>query len=105
MPSDALTREEIAITVAKRLGITIDDAERVVRETLNVVRENIVGQRPIILKNFGTFKIVRHKARIARCPRPGCHTDTLFEIPEHNAVSFRVSRSLKAAVISKPLVR
>jgi nucleoid DNA-binding protein len=105
MPDNALTRQEVATAVAKRLGITVKDTERVVSEAISVIVESIESCRTVRIRGLGSFSVVRKKGRLYPCPRPGVHEGELFEIPDHNAVKFVMSLKLKDKVMRKPLVQ
>lgn len=80
-----MTKNELISKVAKDAQITKAAAEKAVASiTQNITKTLAKGDR-VYLRGFGTFAVVRRKARTGRNPRTG----QTIHIPAHKAVSFR----------------
>ena len=66
------TRQELVNLISANQGMTLKDADRVVRINFNALRELIGQRRTVELRGFGTFIIrVRDARDNARDPRTG----------------------------------
>ena len=70
------------------------EAAAAVDAVLNAVTSTLKKGQTVTLVGFGTFKVVKRKARTGRNPRTG---DTI-KIPAKNIPVFRAGSELKAAV-------
>lgn len=90
-----MTKNELIFTVAaKHLRIPVRDVERVINETLAVIRCELVADREVNLIGFGKFSVRTVAARKGRNPRTGED----ITIPAHKYPTFKAGKSLKQAV-------
>jgi integration host factor subunit beta len=66
-----MTKKEIARKIAKQFGITQLLALEAVQMVFDRIRETLLDEGRIELRNFGVFEVKRRRARKARNPRTG----------------------------------
>jgi nucleoid DNA-binding protein len=71
--------------------LTTDGPNDVVRQVFETVTDVLLREGRVEIRGFGTFELVRRKARKARNPRTGSHVD----VPATTVVRFKPSRLLK----------
>ena len=64
-----MTKRELVIDVAERLGYTQNEVANVVQATLDAITESLVAGHRIEVRNFGVFEVKKRDARIGRNPR------------------------------------
>ena len=64
-----MNKAQLIDEVAKKSGLSKKDAKGAVEATIETIKKNI--KKGVTLVGFGTFKIVRRKARIGRNPQTG----------------------------------
>ena len=69
--------------VAKKAGLSKKDAGNAVNATIETIKKNV--KKGVTLIGFGTFKVVRRKARIGRNPQTG----EKIKIKAKNVVKFK----------------
>jgi len=89
-----MNKSELAIRMVKDSGITKSDALKVIDGIIDTITEEIKSNNKITLVGFGSFKLVRRKAKKGRNPRTG---DTIT-IPGKNVVKFVPGKKLKELV-------
>jgi DNA-binding protein HU-beta len=88
------TKQLIEI-VAKETKLTKAQAQVAVKATLSTIKKTVSKKKESVqLTDFGTFKVVKRKARNG--VKPG--TTERIKIPAKNVVRFSVGRGLKKAV-------
>lgn len=75
-------------------GVSRSDCAAVVNAFLNAVKGAVVEHRNIEIRGFGTFKVHRRRARMARNPRTG----EPVQVPERMVPVFKPSRLLREKV-------
>ncbi len=91
-----MTKRDIALKVADKIGMTQRDAAEVVNQTLNVIVDSLSAGGHIELRGFGVFEIVTQKGRIGRNPNnPG----VAIPIPPRKVVKFRAGQKLAQNVL------
>jgi len=89
-----MTKEEFISRIAKETGISKALAEKVVNSfTSNVTRVLKRGER-LSLTGFGTFSVVRRRARKGRHPQTGKE----IKIPSTRVARFKPGKLLKAEI-------
>ena len=78
-------------------GITKKDCGAVVDAFLNAVKQALAEGRHIEIRGFGTFKVRRRRARMARNPRTG----DPVRVPARAVPIFKPSRLFKEDVASR----
>lgn len=89
-----LTKADIIVEVANKVGLSKDQAEKTVNALLDEVTIALSGDRKIALTGFGTFYTSD------RAPREGLNPQTKkrIMIPSAKVAKFRVGKNLKKAV-------
>lgn len=89
----ALTKAQIADSIAKKIGIT----KKVAAEMLNHLSQLAYkeAKNSFTLPGLGKLVLVKRKARIGRNPQTGA----ALKIPAKKVVKFRVAKACKDAVL------
>jgi len=65
-----LNKENLANIIHKKIGLSNVISIKIVNDLLNIFNDNIkIGN--LILKNFGTFKLINKNERVGRNPKTG----------------------------------
>jgi integration host factor subunit beta len=93
-----VTKRELVIDVAERLGYTQNEVSDVVQGTLDAIVQLLAEGQRLEIRNFGVFEVKKRDARIGRNPRTG------EEVPiEAKRVgSFKPGKALKEIVQNPP---
>jgi len=94
---DAMTKIAIIKAVAEELNITQLAAKQIVQQVLDAIKDTLVEDRRIELRNFGVLEVRERRARKARNPRTG--ESVLVE--KKHVVVFKAGKELAAAVQGK----
>ncbi|MFP6581905.1 MAG: HU family DNA-binding protein [Candidatus Hydrogenedentota bacterium] len=86
-----MTKRELVIQVANRLGMTQNEVSDVVQTMFDTVTETLVQGDRLEIRNFGVFEVKSRDARIGRNPRTGEEVP----IPAKRVASFRPGKVLK----------
>lgn len=89
-----MTKADIVEKIALGTGLTKLETEAIVEGFLSSVIEALKDGHGIEIRGFGTFKVKRKKARLARNPKTG---EKVF-VDEHYVPTFKFSRDFKAIV-------
>ena len=86
-----LTKKEIVNSMYMQLGFPKKVCENLIEDLLNIILDEIIKNKKVKIKNFGTFILRYKKSRIGRNPK------TLEKklISERNVVLFKPSKDLK----------
>lgn len=86
-----MTKRDLVIQVASKLGLTQNEVSTIVQETLDTITGSLVEGHRLEIRNFGVFEIKERDARIGRNPRTG------EEVPiaQKRVASFRPGKTLK----------
>lgn len=89
-----MTKRELVIEVAERLGYTQNEVANVVQCTLDAITESLATGQRLEIRNFGVFEVKSRDARIGRNPRTG------EEVPinRKSVATFKPGKALKARV-------
>lgn len=82
------------VTNAIGPGVTKKDCALIVDGLLNAIKQALETQNNIEIRGFGTFKVRRRKARVARNPRTGERVD----VPARMVPVFKPSKDLRGRV-------
>lgn len=82
---------DIARHVAEALDIKDQDAMRIVNEIINAIRETVVENGRLEIRNFGIFQIKQRKPKIGRNPK----TKVEYPIPQRSVVTFKSGKEIK----------
>ena len=88
------TKRELAIDVAKKLGITQSESAAVIEALVKAITENLSKGHRFELRDFGVFETTKRAARVGRNPRTGAQV----AVPARQIVKFRPGKKMKEAV-------
>lgn len=89
-----MTKRELVIEVAERLGYTQNEVSDVIQTTLDTITEALSEGNRLEIRNFGVFELKVRDARMGRNPRTG---DTV-PIEEKRVAVFKPGKALKDLV-------
>jgi nucleoid DNA-binding protein len=89
-----MTKKEIAKKLAQHCGIPLLLAHEAVQRVFDGIRQTLLDQGRIELRNFGIFAVKRRRARQARNPRTGA----TVVVPQKTVVTFKPGREMKQRV-------
>ena len=85
-----MVRSELVTKLAHQFpGVLRKDLERILEIIFLQILEALSRGENIEIRGFGTYKIIKRKARIGRNPR----NSQLVQIPEKNAVRWKMSKA------------
>lgn len=89
-----MTKRELVIQVAEKLGYTQNEVSSVVQATLDSISESLAQGERLEVRNFGVFEVKARDARMGRNPRTG------EEVPiqRKRIASFKPGKALKEYV-------
>jgi DNA-binding protein HU-beta len=89
-----MTKEELIDKISSGAGLTKVDSEKALNATLNAIKGALRKNQKVALVGFGTFSVVKRKARKGRNPRTGEE----LKIPATKVPKFSAGKALKEAV-------
>ena len=89
----ALTKSQVAATLAEKVGITKKQSAQYLEELASVAYKN--AKNTFTLPGLGKLVLVNRKARIGRNPATG----EQIQIPAKRVVKFRVAKAAKDAIL------
>jgi DNA-binding protein HU-beta len=89
----ALTKSQIAATLAEKVGITKKQAVSVLEEVALLAYKN--AKNTFTFPGVGKLVLVNRKARIGRNPATGAE----IKIPAKKVVKFRVAKAAKDSIL------
>ncbi len=78
-----MNKGQLIAEVAKKANLSKKDSANAVNATIEAIKKNV--KKGVTLVGFGTFKVVRRKARIGRNPQTG----EKIRIAAKNVVKFK----------------
>jgi integration host factor subunit beta len=85
-----MVRSELVTKLAHQYpGVLRKDLERILEIIFLQILEALSRGENIEIRGFGTYKIIKRKARIGRNPK----NSQLVQIPEKNAVRWKMSKT------------
>lgn len=93
-----MTKRELVIEVASKLGLTQNEVSTIVQETLDTITEALVEGQRLEIRNFGVFEVKERDARIGRNPRTGDEVP----IAKKRVAAFRPGKALKEWIQAGP---
>ncbi len=90
----SVTKKHIADEIAFRTGLTQVDSVIIIEGLLEAISRALIAGDNIEIRNFGSFKLKKRNAHLARNPRTG----EKVEIGEGRKAVFQASRKLKDMV-------
>ena len=89
-----MTRNELIHKTAKATGYRQQDAAAIIEAAITIISDCLGSGEPLTVRGFGSLKLKRRPARMARNPRTG--EEVL--IPERNDICFDAAESLMKKV-------
>jgi DNA-binding protein HU-beta len=83
--------------VADETGITKADASMVLEAVIKGMSEALIGNRRVALMGFGTFNVVKRKAKVGRNPKTG----ESVNVPAKKVIKFKTSAELQNSINKK----
>lgn len=93
-----MTKRELVIRVANKLGMTQNDVARIIEGTFDAVSRSLASGSRWELRDFGVFEVKTRASRIGRNPRTGDQVP----VPERRVVTFRPGKKMKDLVSRGP---
>ncbi len=99
-----MTKRELVIRVASKLGMTQSDVAKIVDETFESIARNLGEGKRWELRDFGVFEVKTRASRIGRNPRTGDQVP----VAARRVVTFRPGKQMREGVsgraVSTPAV-
>ena len=89
-----MTKADIVDAIATGTGITKVETETIVDAFFYTIKNALKEGNTIEIRGFGSFKVKKRKARVARNPRTGQEV----MVDEHYVPIFKVSKDLRSFV-------
>ena len=89
-----MTKKDMAKAIADEMGLTQTQAGKIVQLVLDGIRETLVTEGRIELRNFGIFEVKKRRPRQARNPRTG----EKVKVPAKLVVTFKPGREMEERV-------
>ncbi len=89
-----MTKAELIASVAKETKISKASAEKAVNAFTDCVTKALKKGGKLTLPGFGTFSVVKRRARTGRNPQTGKE----IKIPDSKVAKFKAGKLLKGAV-------
>jgi nucleoid DNA-binding protein len=89
-----MTKAELIDKIASGAGLSKADASKALDSGINAVKASLKKGQKVTLVGFGTFSVVKRKARKGRNPRTGA----VINIPAAKTPKFTSGKALKDAV-------
>ena len=89
MRKSNFTKKEISAYLSQKMGISVRLSDKLLNEIISIFSLKIKNGN-LILKNFGTFRILIKKERIGRNPK----SLEIFKIKKRKSISFSAAEKL-----------
>lgn len=89
-----MTKRDLVMAVAEKIGFTQNEVSSVVQATLDAVTDCLAQGQRLEIRNFGVFEVKKRDARAGRNPRTGQEV----QISEKRVASFKPGKALKEYV-------
>lgn len=93
-----MTKRELVIRVANKLGMTQSDVSKIVEGAFDTIAASLAKGHRWELRDFGVFEVKTRASRIGRNPRTG----EQVPVPERRVVTFRPGKQMKEQVATEP---
>lgn len=93
-----MTKRELVIQVANKLGMTQSDVAKVIEHAFESISKSLADGERWELRDFGVFEVKTRAARIGRNPRTGDQVP----VPERRVVTFRPGKKMKEQIATPP---
>ena len=89
-----MIKNDIALEIEKKSNFNGAKSLLIVETILEALKSALSRQEKVEIRGFGSFKVKKRKARMARNPRTG---EEVF-VDEHYVPIFKVSKELRSGV-------
>ena len=89
-----MTKRDLVIMVADRLGMKQNDVSRIIEGTFETITKSLCEGDRWELRDFGVFEVKTRASRIGRNPRTG----ELVPVAERRVVTFHPGKRMKEMV-------
>ncbi len=89
-----MTKAELIDKIASGAALSKADASRALDSTLDAIKASLKKGQKVTLVGFGTFQVIKRKARKGRNPKTG----QVINIPAAKTPKFSAGKALKDAV-------
>ena len=89
-----MTKRELVIEVAEKLGFTQNEVASIVQATLDAIIDSLSEGDRLEVRNFGVFEVKTRDARTGRNPRTGAEVP----ISRKRVATFKPGKALKELV-------
>jgi len=86
-----MIKADIVKQIAKQLGVREHDALAIVDTIIESVKDVIIRDGRLEIRDFGVFQIKERKGRIGRNPK----NKVEYPIPPHKVVTFKSGKEIK----------
>ena len=88
MKKPNFTKKDLCKNIKDKTGLSYNYSDKIINNLINILAKKIIKGN-LILKNIGTFKVLKKKSRIGRNPK----TKKKYIITERNSLSFTASKN------------
>jgi len=89
-----MTKRELVIRVANKLGITQSTVAKIIEGAYETISQTLAEGKRWELRDFGVFEVKTRASRIGRNPRTG----EQVPVPERKVVTFRPGKKMKELI-------
>ena len=95
-----MTKRELVIRVANKLGMTQNDVAKIIEGTFETISHTLAEGHRWELRDFGVLEVKTRAARMGRNPRTGQQVP----VPERRVVTYRPGKKMKDLVATQAVV-
>ncbi|HCZ11172.1 MAG TPA: integration host factor subunit alpha [Nitrospiraceae bacterium] len=92
-----MTKADIVNLVFERVGLPKNEAQDIVENVFDTIKQTLIAGESIKISGFGTFNVRKKGARVGRNPK----TKEEVEITPRRVVTFKASDQLKELIEKK----
>ena len=89
-----MTKADIVNLVFERVGLPKNEAQDIVENVFDTIKQTLIAGESIKISGFGTFNVRKKSARVGRNPK----TKEEVEITPRRVVTFKASDQLKEGI-------
>ena len=87
------TKIDISKELAQKTGLPNNFSKKILKDLI-IIMIDLIKENKLILKNIGTFKIIKKKERVGRNPK----TKEKFLISKRKSISFKSSSKILSKI-------
>ncbi|MDR1545567.1 MAG: integration host factor subunit alpha [Deltaproteobacteria bacterium] len=93
-----VTKERIVSRISSEASVPGLDARRHVETIIEIIKNNLAANRPVLISGFGKFMLRKKKSRMGRNPQTGFP----MMLKARQVVTFKVSGVLRKKISTPP---